>query len=152
MKKRFLILFAISFGLSLALIASFFTMAALGPRDAAGNPVFSQRPLFAAGKRPFDLVAYERTQAAVKALLISDVKWVRQKDHLGLTFEVENVKDYALDKSVVFKAVFMQGGELKGLTTMISAVALPAKGRKLIVDTISRDIPQQFDNVHVATE
>jgi hypothetical protein len=158
MKNNLLTIFAITLGISVALIGSAIAMYAMGQmkRSPSGSPVLGMpniaRPTFALDTGGFDLAKHQREQEATRALLISDIKWVRQRDNLGLTFEAENVKDHDLDTAVAFKVVFMQGSELKGVMTAVAQLAIPAKSRKLVTSTVATGYPEAFDSLKISMD
>ena len=146
MKKQFAIAFGISFGAMAALLIIGIIVLSMGifKRDIFGNIVLS-----APARDPGAMDDYDKRAAATKALVISEVKWVKQKDTLDVMFTVENTKDYALDDAVFFQLVFLRGDDLKGVASELENVVVPALGKVPLIMQVRKDVPTEFDVLRI---
>lgn len=147
MKKPFLIAFGVSFGVAAAVLLSAIVLYSMGGvrRDILGNWV-----IVPGSTSSGSLDDYEKRAAATKALVISEVKWVRQGEGLAITFAVKNTMDYVLDDLVTFQLVFLRGDDLKGVITELESIVVPANGTAQVVLQLRKDTPAEFDVLRIS--
>jgi hypothetical protein len=149
MKKTFFISLGVGFGVTVGILLSVIFLYSMG---GVRNDILGNLVIVPGATSNGTLDDYEKEAAATKALVISEVKWVRQGEELGVTFTAKNVMNYALNNHVNFQLVFLRGDDLKGISSEYESIAVPANGTANLVLQIGKNVPADFDVLRITTK